>query len=381
MPPPSGPPRGPPYDAQLYLAAGRTVWLYDFMLTFQDEVQYVWKSRPSVVKYLFLFCRYGILIPMIFSFVGSSGFFTPSVQFCQVSYIVQIGLYAFVFGGWNWLLATRVHAILSGSKKLQHVFTVSSISVALITAGLSFWEAVAMSHGMTVQTQSCTPGQDLPSLYWISWLPPLVFNLVMFLMGMSKLLRGGYPSTALRNLLIRDGFIYWAVISAMEIVNIVLYTKNDPEKIFRFMYIYEGLGSALVSRMVLNLRSFVDQTETIDLDAAAAKASTHDWTITAGSYQMRRIDVVPPPPVPQRRLQSDGLNVGDVELSAFSLQDLGLGRQPRRQEQYRLSFMTDIESITRTTLEEDASGSIIEVSLAGDGRPSQSSRTEAGSAG
>ncbi|KAF8323361.1 hypothetical protein DL93DRAFT_2071062 [Clavulina sp. PMI_390] len=318
------PPPLPSEDAKLFIAVGRTIYFYDFLLTFSDEVQYVWRSRPSFVKYLYLFCRYCIVIPMIFSIVDSSGFFSPSVQFCKVSYILQIGLYSFIFGGWNWLLAMRVHAIFGGGVMLHHIFTCASIIVAAIGSGLGLWEAAAMSRAMTVKYQTCTPGKDLPSTYWVTWVPTLCFNLAMFMVGMSKLLRRRYPSSCLRNLLIRDGFIYWVVISAMEVVNLVLYWRNNPATMFRFMYIYEGLGSTLVSRLVLNLRGLTSQTEIVDLDADVAKIRTNDRFVGGKSYHMQQIAVTPRAPT-HLRAGPVGLNIRPIARSIITLQDpLGL---------------------------------------------------------
>ncbi|TFY59557.1 hypothetical protein EVG20_g7745 [Dentipellis fragilis] len=56
-------------NASRYLsAAGFVVLLYDHVLTFDDEVEYVWKARMSLPKFLFLFNRY--LVPTLMNFLG-----------------------------------------------------------------------------------------------------------------------------------------------------------------------------------------------------------------------------------------------------------------------------------------------------------------------
>ncbi|KAF8323359.1 hypothetical protein DL93DRAFT_2223286 [Clavulina sp. PMI_390] len=307
----------PPKPVVLFVAAGRTIFLYDFLLTFADEVHYIWGSRPSLVKSLFLLCRYSIMIPMVLSIIGSSGFFNPSVRWCQVSFIFQTGWYGFIFGGWNWLLSIRVHAILSGSVNLWRILAISSIGLGAITTGLSLREGVAMSEGMTVKNHFCIPGKNVPAFYWINWVPVLIFNLALFAMAMSKLLHREYPSTGLRKLLIRDAIIYWSVLSTMQTVNLVLYmSNNQASTMFRFTYIYQGLGSNLVSRVVLNLRMYGDSTEVVDLDLDAVGTSTDEQP---GTTESGEVQVVTSVGVYTTEL--DTLREGDTVSPTIATQD------------------------------------------------------------
>ena len=53
------------YGADVTAVIGLVLLLYDHLLTFSAEVEYVWKSRWSLPKVLFLFTRYSVPLAAI----------------------------------------------------------------------------------------------------------------------------------------------------------------------------------------------------------------------------------------------------------------------------------------------------------------------------
>jgi len=53
-------------------AAGTVVLLYDHIMTFPDEYRFVWKAKPSFVKYAFLLNRYVVPAMMFLIISGTS---------------------------------------------------------------------------------------------------------------------------------------------------------------------------------------------------------------------------------------------------------------------------------------------------------------------
>ncbi|KAJ4470097.1 hypothetical protein J3R30DRAFT_3301569, partial [Lentinula aciculospora] len=39
---------------------------YDWLLTFPEEVEYVWKARMSLATVLYIFCRYALLANVLY---------------------------------------------------------------------------------------------------------------------------------------------------------------------------------------------------------------------------------------------------------------------------------------------------------------------------
>jgi hypothetical protein len=48
------------------------MFVYDYMLTFADEVQYIWRRPVTGIKILYLILRYGVLFAEVVYFQGES---------------------------------------------------------------------------------------------------------------------------------------------------------------------------------------------------------------------------------------------------------------------------------------------------------------------
>ncbi|KAG1812828.1 uncharacterized protein BJ212DRAFT_1276159, partial [Suillus subaureus] len=67
-----------------FSAAGHTLLVYDYLLTFRDEFVYIWDAPWTIVKALFLFNRYGNLIGQTVIRLEEAGLLAHSSQkFCQ----------------------------------------------------------------------------------------------------------------------------------------------------------------------------------------------------------------------------------------------------------------------------------------------------------
>ncbi len=54
------------------LAVALAMFVYDYMLTFGDEIQYIWRQPITGIKVLYLILRYGVAIPELVYFQGES---------------------------------------------------------------------------------------------------------------------------------------------------------------------------------------------------------------------------------------------------------------------------------------------------------------------
>jgi len=77
-------------DAQAYTAAvALSIMVYDYMLTFGDEVRYIWRRPISNIKVLYLVLRYSVLFADVVYFQGGV---PTSVCVCQTQYISHTAL-------------------------------------------------------------------------------------------------------------------------------------------------------------------------------------------------------------------------------------------------------------------------------------------------
>jgi hypothetical protein len=53
-------------------AVALAMFVYDYMLTFGDEVHYIWRRPFTHIKMLYLILRYGVLLAELVYFQGES---------------------------------------------------------------------------------------------------------------------------------------------------------------------------------------------------------------------------------------------------------------------------------------------------------------------
>ncbi|KAH9062383.1 hypothetical protein EDB87DRAFT_298362 [Lactarius vividus] len=70
----------PVIDAERYISAvGFSVLVYDLLLTFGEEVRYIWRRPVTSIKVLYLVLRYGVAIGQVVYFQAISGLTTSHI--------------------------------------------------------------------------------------------------------------------------------------------------------------------------------------------------------------------------------------------------------------------------------------------------------------
>ncbi|KAG9313230.1 hypothetical protein JVU11DRAFT_6690 [Chiua virens] len=83
---------------QLFSVAGETLLVYNYLLTFRMEMDYVWSARWTVVKALFLFNRYMNLIGQtMFTLQQLDVWHASSFKFCG-HFLWFMGIFGFISG-------------------------------------------------------------------------------------------------------------------------------------------------------------------------------------------------------------------------------------------------------------------------------------------
>ncbi|KAH9162467.1 hypothetical protein EDB89DRAFT_638690 [Lactarius sanguifluus] len=71
----------PVIDAERYISAvAFSMLVYDLLLTFGDEVRYIWRRPVTNIKVLYLFLRYGVTIAQVVYFQAISGLVTSHMS-------------------------------------------------------------------------------------------------------------------------------------------------------------------------------------------------------------------------------------------------------------------------------------------------------------
>ncbi|TEB31061.1 hypothetical protein FA13DRAFT_478427 [Coprinellus micaceus] len=170
--------------------ASTCIILYDHLLTFDDEVELIWKASWSMGKGMFLINRYHSVASVIFM---NYGFFSPTLtpSFCNQFFQWQ---------GWTGLIACIVAEVI-----LQMRFVLAKITATTVNIPNGKF---CMPHGVSDK-------------FYIFWVPMLAFECLLCTLALIRgfqafvsdgsLFRRGRE---LVQILLRDSVLYFLVICA-----------------------------------------------------------------------------------------------------------------------------------------------------------------------
>ncbi|KZV90333.1 hypothetical protein EXIGLDRAFT_770901 [Exidia glandulosa HHB12029] len=261
-----------------------TILLWDWCLTVEDERQTIWKRRVNLLQALFYLNRYGAILMTAFnvaSFLLPPHLLTDATQ--EQRYLARPDYETAVSDGWlhislsaqiaaQWLCASaivtyRVRALFQ-SNRLINIGIVVAWAMAntgvitLATLALLPDKVVAeLPFGLKV----CHSTVDIP-LIWTPFIPALVFDMLAFGLAVWKLFNhasstsrlgvmGGSKSNAnIYKVMAFDSAMYFIVMWAATFVNVFIQLPITRDTLRIAWDPMMAVGSALCSRMVLNLK-------------------------------------------------------------------------------------------------------------------------------
>ncbi|KAH9858603.1 hypothetical protein C2E23DRAFT_880070 [Lenzites betulinus] len=262
--------------ATRYLSAvGLTVLLFDHLLTFADEVKYIWPAPATYAKYMFLLNRYTVLGTLIAVAYNMSGVahdaFTNLGQVYRVyickQFIFTCSMFAIVSVGIANLLILQRVVIL-----WEH----RPIILKIMTAGF------LLSFTLQVVTMVLTLMNVLPSIQWSAplgmciatksshiliavWASPaegmtkdvlqLVFE--MFVLTSTALNALDRPRTVelpIIKALHSDGLGFFLTITCFRVLNLVLAASARPSLTFLGVFFCWAMTTTVLNRLLLHLR-------------------------------------------------------------------------------------------------------------------------------
>jgi len=291
-------------------------WLaYDILVNLEDEIQYVWKSKWSIPKALYLWSRYFPLLETCC--VGATNLSTNlSVTACNAWTRAFIVLPIVMTGVLDAIFILRLNALYHRNPK------VLTFLVTIVTAELGF-EAYALIKTAIDFEAIPAPLEGWPGCVSLTtgvrttlfgWIPSMTVSFVFFVMTMIKLFgtvkaqlqnRGIWTNIPkiyeylgpLLTLFMTDGSLYFAVNLAIVIVCLLMtiFNSDNPlgeTTITVLLPVYGFAGS----RLILNLRK---------VSARTRKGVSHETPLST-------LRAAPNRPPPQIDTSSD------IELSSTS---------------------------------------------------------------
>ncbi|KAG1735941.1 uncharacterized protein EDB91DRAFT_546552 [Suillus paluster] len=250
-----------------FSAAGHTLLVYDYLLTLQDEIRYIWNAPWTVVKVLFLLNRYVNLIGQTFIRLEEAGLLAHNSQeFCQSFAIFTTCFMYLSTESIHILVLMRAWAIWGTRRIVTKILIWSYISYVLMLL-IGSARSMNASHFLFPQldvTQICVTA--MPKYVWLVYFGSFVLDTALFVLTMRSLRKYSREfqflySSHLLHVLFRDAMIFFIVSIFSNALTIASWTAySDNPKYF----LGKGFASPLLSvagqRLVLNLRGLKTRT-------------------------------------------------------------------------------------------------------------------------
>ncbi|KAJ8520696.1 hypothetical protein ONZ45_g2542 [Pleurotus djamor] len=241
----------------LYWVAVSALWVYDYVLTIESEVKFLWSSRKSFVFWLFIVNRYypfGVVITTIFA-----QFYSPAPYgACRCDKAELLSPHE---------IAPRVYALLKCNKV---VILFSSTLIAAQCAIAVYTLIQVLTHKgpeMPLVAASGIHACVLGFSFFSSTTPSLTaflslglafdFSAFVVLLTVSiRAIRGGFYLGKLLRVIQRDGTLYFFVVFSSNLMWLLLVLLEPWRPTLHFIHDYPALivSAVMVNRITMNLR-------------------------------------------------------------------------------------------------------------------------------
>ncbi|KAH7101632.1 hypothetical protein BKA62DRAFT_171912 [Auriculariales sp. MPI-PUGE-AT-0066] len=305
------------YAGTFMTVAGVTLFAYDWLITFDEEWQYIWwGGRFTSVKLLYILNR--ILTPAILAvdLYDKGGLSTGMTQQMPVDVAIRwlgdpyflrldtlsvdatrfwIGWSAADYHDHLGIVTLRVWTVYGRSRRLLAVFLVAFLAYFATTAYIWAISAAVISKTIfpsPVIVHICYT--VIPDYMWWLWVPSIIYECVIFFATLWKAWEHHRVNlnTPILSVLYRDGFIYFFVICMLSLANMFSWLWAPHSLAILFKYFSLAAVNVVAFRLVLDLRS-----------VGQATLST-DAPVTGESHYIQK-----------REQNPVSVSFGDVEMS------------------------------------------------------------------
>ncbi|TCD61725.1 hypothetical protein EIP91_008011 [Steccherinum ochraceum] len=247
--------------------------LFDYFLTLEDEVRYIWPSSWNFGKIMFIWVRYYTIAVTLFDVAQIHSFatFQPSLTTCVAMDSVIRVVGALSLWAVEIVMQLRIYALYRGSKKIA---LVNGLLFAGSIAGFLYILIFnAERRADVIRDAKMLPIPGCPSIHtgieFAQWIPATAFEGVLFGCALAKSLvsltkswrSSGVQFVALYPLIVQDNLIYFFGVTCLLLFNNLMVVNVTHIPWFSYGPFHAAVGIMTV-RMLLHLqRAFHMQTQ------------------------------------------------------------------------------------------------------------------------
>ncbi|EJD01519.1 uncharacterized protein FOMMEDRAFT_148003 [Fomitiporia mediterranea MF3/22] len=239
---------------KLYTTGSYAIALYEYIITFDREVETFWKRRFTFPTFLWFLNRYTLYCSL---FPTLLGFHIPLSEEVCVNFVKFPGAMQIISNvASGSTLSLRVYALYG------RAWWVVAVLLPVFVAEIAL-EGWAVAGGVPAQLPPGVVGCILtgkPSegdKFAAFWIGQLVFPTLIFIMTLARavrLQRFGSVKGSLINVMLRDGVMYFLVIFSANLANVVTYSVAPEDLKFANAPFTNVITTLMICRLMLNLR-------------------------------------------------------------------------------------------------------------------------------
>jgi len=246
---------------QYFQVASVALLVYDYLITFPDEVAFIWEKAWTLSSFLFFITRY---LPFLDSTFLLAEVFIPNSTSRRCDALAQtvIVCYIIAFIVAGTILTLRTSAIWEN----RRAFTIALFTFLVICLVPAIYAAEAFVTSLVFGSSpnpSLLPGCIIVGSgfghFWIVYAAIMVYQTVIFALTVYKASRY-YKTLKLANSLLpntvyRDGILFYAYLFVASLINIVILNVATGQISNVLISIHRILHAIFTGRLILNIRS------------------------------------------------------------------------------------------------------------------------------
>ncbi|PFH45687.1 hypothetical protein AMATHDRAFT_71220 [Amanita thiersii Skay4041] len=266
-------------------AASVTLVVYDYLITLDAEIKYVWGSRWSLITLLYYLTKYLLFVDGLG--IVFQTFVSSSIVFGHCRAITFVGGAIFVTGTCTaeTILAMKAWAVWGKDKRLGItlliIFTAIiagvCVCISLFFKSLEFADTASAS-APSIDLTGCSVIRANPNFLVADWILIMtmdaIVTLLLMIRGIHAYKMGG--NSGLLRVLYRDGMIYFIYMAGMSIVNLILIFNLPPGFLLLTTFLTRVIHVSLASRVVLRTREYAGRS----VHMFNSRGDEQSWTVS-----------------------------------------------------------------------------------------------------
>jgi len=244
--------------ATTYLTgAGLVALLYDHLLTFDDEVRYIWQAPSTPPKFFFLFVRYMVPMTLLTHTHYLSGLSRVQLSdtFCRTWLSIALVIGSLSIAISNFLILLRLWILWNRNRRYMVwtllCFVITQCAVIACTTITIVDLMGSLRYNSAFRLCVITHRGSIA----VYWAPGMFFELVVFATTCYNVL--SRPRTHLSPMiksLYRDGFNYFIILFGLRVANLALTIAAPLSLIYLGVFVIWCATTITLSRFIFKVR-------------------------------------------------------------------------------------------------------------------------------